>query len=311
MNCSDQEYYQASLKGTSISTFVGLTFTGKERDDETGYSYFGARYYDAGFLTGWISVDPMSDKYPSLSPYNYCALNPVKLADPDGRDWYKVNNPETRETEIKWTNYHNQDEMDKNGTKGIYLGEVVVWFHGYYDEKFGKNNSMDPKQGAISAKVAVYGKDGTISDFVGSTMTSDFNYYGAIDNGEYYAKNRSHSKLGDVYQLYNTDDHSNDKLNCLFGTNYAFNNNVPFAYSSTQKDGVLIHQGGQNDVGRCVKPAEEVKNHNVTTGCLTIMRSQWDAFKKVVGENPAHVIVTRSWSQGSGRKAPECVTRHY
>ena len=27
----------------------------------------------------------MSGKYPSLSPYVYCADNPVKLTDPDGR----------------------------------------------------------------------------------------------------------------------------------------------------------------------------------------------------------------------------------
>jgi len=33
----------------------------------------------------WLSVDPLSDKYPSLSPYNYCALNPVMLVDPDGK----------------------------------------------------------------------------------------------------------------------------------------------------------------------------------------------------------------------------------
>ena len=33
----------------------------------------------------WLSVDPMSDKYPSISPYSYCAWNPVKLVDPDGR----------------------------------------------------------------------------------------------------------------------------------------------------------------------------------------------------------------------------------
>jgi len=37
-------------------------------------------------LSIWLSVDPMSDKYPSLSPYVYCANNPVILVDPDGRD---------------------------------------------------------------------------------------------------------------------------------------------------------------------------------------------------------------------------------
>ena len=35
----------------------------------------------------WIIVDPMSDKYPSLSPYAYCANNPVILVDPNGMDW--------------------------------------------------------------------------------------------------------------------------------------------------------------------------------------------------------------------------------
>ena len=61
-------------------------FTGKERDAETGYSYFGARYMDHELMTMWLSVDPLADKYPSISPYAYCAWNPVKLVDPDGRD---------------------------------------------------------------------------------------------------------------------------------------------------------------------------------------------------------------------------------
>ncbi|MBQ2177139.1 MAG: RHS repeat-associated core domain-containing protein, partial [Alphaproteobacteria bacterium] len=62
------------------------TFTGKELDSETGYSYFGARYYDAELSGLFFSVDPMVDKYPSNSPYAYCAWNPVKLVDPDGED---------------------------------------------------------------------------------------------------------------------------------------------------------------------------------------------------------------------------------
>lgn len=35
-------------------------FTGKERDTETGYDYFGARYYSSTLPT-WLSVDPLSD----------------------------------------------------------------------------------------------------------------------------------------------------------------------------------------------------------------------------------------------------------
>lgn len=62
------------------------TFTGKERDEETGFSYFGARYYDSDLSGLFLSVDPMAVKYPSLSPYAYCAWNPVKLVDPDGKE---------------------------------------------------------------------------------------------------------------------------------------------------------------------------------------------------------------------------------
>ena len=35
---------------------------------ETGYSYFGARYYDSDLSGLFLSVDPMADKYPGISP---------------------------------------------------------------------------------------------------------------------------------------------------------------------------------------------------------------------------------------------------
>ena len=76
------------------STFDGAryTFSAKEKDAETGYSYFGSRYYSSD-LSLWLSVDPQASKYPSSSPYVYCANNPIKLVDPNGeeigeyRDW--------------------------------------------------------------------------------------------------------------------------------------------------------------------------------------------------------------------------------
>ena len=56
----------------------------EQRDEETGFSYFGARYMDHELMTMWLSVDPMSDKYPGISPYAYCAWNPIRITDPNG-----------------------------------------------------------------------------------------------------------------------------------------------------------------------------------------------------------------------------------
>ena len=60
-----------------------FTFSAKEKDSETGYSYFGSRYYSSD-LSIWLSVDPMSDKYPHQSSYVYCRNNPITLFDPNG-----------------------------------------------------------------------------------------------------------------------------------------------------------------------------------------------------------------------------------
>jgi RHS repeat-associated protein len=68
-----------------ISWHTRYTFSGKEKDEESPYSYFGARYYDSD-LSIWLSVDPMASKYPGLTPYNYCANNPIKLVDPNGEE---------------------------------------------------------------------------------------------------------------------------------------------------------------------------------------------------------------------------------
>lgn len=45
---------------------------------------YGARFYDQT-LGCWHSMDPLAEKYYSVSPYAYCAGNPVMFVDPDGR----------------------------------------------------------------------------------------------------------------------------------------------------------------------------------------------------------------------------------
>lgn len=58
-------------------------YTGKERDEENGLYYHGARYY-APWLGRWNSPDPagLSD---GLNAFCYVASNPVIARDPDGR----------------------------------------------------------------------------------------------------------------------------------------------------------------------------------------------------------------------------------
>lgn len=76
------------INRTQNVRFHPFVFNGKEKDYESGFHYYGAGYYWSEVLTGWLSVVLMADKYSSISPYAYCAWNPVKLLDPDGREMF-------------------------------------------------------------------------------------------------------------------------------------------------------------------------------------------------------------------------------
>jgi RHS repeat-associated protein len=65
------------------TTGIRFTFSGKELDSETNYSYFGARYYNAD-ISIWLSVDPLSDQAPGWTPYRYGFNNPIRFVDPNG-----------------------------------------------------------------------------------------------------------------------------------------------------------------------------------------------------------------------------------
>jgi RHS repeat-associated protein len=60
-------------------------FTGQENLPETGYADFRARLYD-NLVPRFITIDPLSEKYPGLNGYNYVANNPILLTDPFGTD---------------------------------------------------------------------------------------------------------------------------------------------------------------------------------------------------------------------------------
>ncbi len=81
--------YQAGRSVAEVS-LKRYRYTGKERDEETGLYYHGARYY-VPWLGRWTSCDPagMTD---GANPHVYARNNPVRLVDPNGAEdepWYE------------------------------------------------------------------------------------------------------------------------------------------------------------------------------------------------------------------------------
>ncbi|NOT54861.1 MAG: RHS repeat-associated core domain-containing protein [Deltaproteobacteria bacterium] len=69
---------------TSFGSFAKkrYRFTGKERDEESGLSYHGARYY-APWLAKWASCDP-AGMVDGANLYRYALGNPIRLTDLSG-----------------------------------------------------------------------------------------------------------------------------------------------------------------------------------------------------------------------------------
>ncbi len=86
-------YYPFGQEQSAPADNNHYKFTGKERDSETGFDYFGARYYASG-MGRWLSPDysdgpeavPFADlnNPQSLNLYAYVQDNPLGTTDPDG-----------------------------------------------------------------------------------------------------------------------------------------------------------------------------------------------------------------------------------
>ncbi len=86
---SYEEYHPfgtTSYRNGRTETEVSLKrykYVGKERDEETGLYFYGARYY-AAWICRFVSVDPLQREYPHYTPYQYAGNKPISYIDLDG-----------------------------------------------------------------------------------------------------------------------------------------------------------------------------------------------------------------------------------
>lgn len=78
-------YGESLPEGSAVDSGNPYKYGGKEYDDKALAYDFGARHYTSS-IPRWTTMDPMAEKYYSISPYAYCAGNPMTVVDPNGLD---------------------------------------------------------------------------------------------------------------------------------------------------------------------------------------------------------------------------------
>ncbi|MCD8177595.1 MAG: RHS repeat-associated core domain-containing protein [Tannerellaceae bacterium] len=109
----------------------GVTFAESTADDKQPYKYNGkelnnshglnlydyhARQYEPA-IGRFSSMDPLAEKYYSISPYAYVRNNPVNRIDPDGMDEWEINKKTGQISWIKESDTHQLFALDNSGVR--------------------------------------------------------------------------------------------------------------------------------------------------------------------------------------------------
>ena len=252
-----------------------------------------ARQYFAMMPT-WDRIDPLAENTPQFSPYSYCGGNPINFGDYNGMDWYgykdsiEINGVMTETYSIRYTEYTSQEELDKNNISGDYLGKRVVSIMGSYNEVLDDSKMIDGEK-TIHATARVYinpEDETTPTEYIAFTMSSDYNKYGAIKDGNYNVTYRESPGGGKIPKHYEIEG----PVDCIDDRNNSWYNGEKDAYSPTQKNNVFVHR--TNTSGYAGDP--------VSKGCILINgkvdhngKSQWTNFENQIGNNGFKLVLRR------------------
>ena len=123
----------ASTAGTDAAS--RYMYGAKEWDTDLSLYDFSARWYNPAGAVSFTTMDPLCEKYYSVSPYAYCAGNPVNLVDPSGAIWLTPKKADylrkMTEERISLINsqiesYHNQLKNDATSQEDIQSIQILL-----------------------------------------------------------------------------------------------------------------------------------------------------------------------------------------
>jgi len=184
------EYYPHGGLWNYFSTDQGFQpykYNGKELDRVHGLDWYdyGARRYDPAYCL-FTQIDPLCEDTPHLNPYAYCAGNPVRYVDPDGRDWvlakYGSDSFYFFDDRI-----HSQEDISENYYGGSTTDNTIQYF--------GSDGSVKNEDGKLLYKL---NDDGTYSDAKGNILSEE------VDKGGIHIGNKSSVKINknNLYGFY-------------------------------------------------------------------------------------------------------------
>lgn len=196
MTVQDNHYYPYGAPfGESVSTLyvktmarTGNTFneistdpyrySAKEWQPAFGLNLYDfiARQYDP-ILCRFTSPDPLNGKYPQLSPYLYCAANPINYSDPTGLLWDLSNLSE--EDRAKFEAMGSKDYMERRPEIAFlynFIANATEVFVVKYVDNIVENSADGKEQSAVMSLRPGDAKNEYILSLSNNPPPSDFSF---------------------------------------------------------------------------------------------------------------------------------------
>ena len=241
------------------------TYTGKKEETMHGLGWYdyGKRFYDPNYRLSFISIDPLCEKYYSISPYAYCANNPIKFVDPTGMAW-RPTYDEDHDGNLICNGYEWVDEgesYNEDGTlkNGLYAQAIF----------FSDNGTFDPLNdyNIGSSTATVYLADGTTTTFEANTNPSDPNIFATVPEGTYHATVGIHNGSKSRYTALKLRDEG------ATSQTIELNAPNPAHLDRTYAEGINIHKPGIGNLTGFTR-----KKTPISQGCLLIDINDWSRF---------------------------------